>query len=85
MTINRDDWLKAVASIEPEMDQSAVTAQELAVMLGLKRTAAKERAKKLVDEGRATMTHKRITDAHGRIQIICAYKLKPAKKPTRKG
>ncbi len=80
MSINRDDWLKAIASIEPELDQSAVTAMELAVMLGVKRTAAKDRARKLVAQGRATNTHKRITDAHGRTQVICAYKLLAATK-----
>ena len=75
MTINRDDWLKALASAAPEIDDSAMTTREVGALLGLSSTAAKDRVRKLVTEGRARVTNKRITDTGGRTQIVRAYKL----------
>lgn len=86
MTINRDEWLKALASVDPPTDDSAMTALELGVLLGLGRTAAKERLLKLVKAGTAVVTAKRIKDSAGRQQIVTAYKLLDPKaaKPRRR-
>ncbi len=78
MSINRDDWLKALAGVTPELDEGAMTTTEIAAMLGLCRTAAKDRIRKLLADGRAIATNKRMTDTGGRPQIVRAYRLLPA-------
>lgn len=75
MTINREAWLKAVASLMPPTDESAVTSAEFAEMLGLQISAAKARMKKLVVSGAATVTFKHILDSAGRPQRVRAYTL----------
>lgn len=74
-TINREGWLAAVALVQPVDDPDAFTAAELCDMFGCKQTATKDRIKKLLAAGLATLTQKRIRDSAGRSQTIAAYRL----------
>lgn len=73
--INREAWQAALAALEPTTDDEAFTIRELMALFGLKETAMKDRAKKLVESGAATVTRKRTTDVLGRPQFIVAYRL----------
>lgn len=75
MSISRDDWLQALTAADSLGDPDALTTDELAVLLGICRTATRRRVKKLVTNGGAVASRKRITDSMGRSQIVTAYKL----------
>jgi predicted ArsR family transcriptional regulator len=77
--ITRDEWLSALN--EPvNNDPNAITVVELAAMLQIGRTAAKERMAKLVKDGKAVRLSKIVTNQDGRRHRVPAYKLLPAKK-----
>lgn len=71
--------MSALAAIEPETDQQALTVAEFAAMCGLKQTTAKERLRALVKTGRAKATKKVVLDVLGRRQVMGAYRLVQAK------
>jgi predicted ArsR family transcriptional regulator len=75
VSINRDEWLAAVRAVEPANDPDALTVQELCAILGTKRSATKERVAKLVADGKAVRTSKRVQDVAGRPQVVVAYRL----------
>jgi len=56
--ISRDEWMRALqeANIPTEDDRSAMTAAELAAMLGIDHQAANRRLKALERAGKATRT-----------------------------
>ena len=78
--INRDEWLAALAETGPFDDQSALSTREIAEILGLGLSAAKDRIRKLLAEGKAHVAQKRVLDGSGRPQWIQAYQLTPFKK-----
>jgi hypothetical protein len=73
--ISRDDWLNAVAELQPVTDDSALTATELGVLFNKRRTATRLLISDLLRAGRATITSKVIIDNGGRRQIVPAYRL----------
>jgi hypothetical protein len=74
-TIQREAWIAAMATLDPPMDQDAFTIAELMVIFDRKETVMKERVRKLLQTGAATLTRKRITDSLGRSQTVPAYRL----------
>lgn len=79
-SITRDEWLAAVREVEPVNDPSAMTLRELSAVFGTKSTATKARIDKLIAEGKAVVTSKRILDNVARVQHVPAYRLVKAKK-----
>lgn len=82
MSINRDEWLKALAEAgyHEEHDEQAVTLMEFAAMFGIGRTTAQGRLAALIAAGKATPTHKWGTNVRGaRIQFR-AYRLVESKR-----
>lgn len=73
--INRDEWLAAVRELEPAHDPEALTVSELQSLLGTKKSTTKSRLAKLIEDGTAIQTSKRITDNLGRSQFVTAYRL----------
>ena len=76
--ITRDDWLSAVkeATVEVPLPESdALTMQELADLLGCKRTAARLRLKVLIGNGRAVRTTKLVRRSDGSVTALPAYRL----------
>ena len=75
--ITRDDWLAALREAEadeiPESD--ALTVQEFADMIGMKRHAALRRMAILVREGRAVRTLKKFRRTDNQITSVSAYRL----------
>lgn len=81
--ITRDDWLTALRETEPVNDPDALTVKELAELLGISVCLAQRKVPKLVAEGKATRTKKRVVDSAGRVQVVPAYvlvKAAPARK-----
>lgn len=79
MSISREAWLEALgpAAIPQEDDQDAQTVQEIATLLGWSRNTAQDHISRLVREGKATQTYKRLVRGDGRSMVARAYKLKP--------
>lgn len=76
MSISREAWLAAVGDAIPqEDDQDAVTVTELAELLNCSRNTAQKQAIRLVKEGKARETHRRITRGDGRCMTSRAYRL----------
>ncbi len=73
--ISRDEWLAALATVQPAHDEDAFTVAELTDIFGLHKSATKERVKKLVETGAAVAVVKRVPDASGRLQPLPAYRL----------
>lgn len=73
--INRDDWLNALGEAEDTFDPTAMTREELASLLGIGPTAMKERIRRLLAEGKVTISRKRVTDSTGRRAVVPAYVL----------
>ena len=75
--ITRDDWLSAVKEARevtiPESD--ALTMQELASLLGLRRTATRLQLNTLISTGRAVKTTKQVRRLDGRVVVVPAYRL----------
>jgi predicted transcriptional regulator len=78
--INRDEWLAAVAEVEGVSDPDAITRDELGVLLGLSKSATKERIVKLLADGLVQRSRKRVTNNAGHLQWIPAYRLMKAPK-----
>lgn len=68
--ITRDEWLNAMATLEPANDPSAFGLSELARLLGIPRSTLRERLPRLVESGRVIKTQKYV-----RGQLIVAYRL----------
>lgn len=87
-SITRDEWLKALG--EPEaQDPAALTVGELSAILGLGATATRDRVKRLVVDGKATRTYKRVRSSAGQLVRVPAYTLvahasRPATRKERK-
>lgn len=80
--IDRDLWLKALndAGLQHEDDQGAITIEEFATIIGMKRVAASCRLEALVVAGKAVKTRKRTTTTDGRRTFYAvAYRLLGAK------
>lgn len=79
MTITRDDWLRALIEIGVhdgrEEDPTALTINECAAMLNIKRDAAARRLSRLVESGGAERVLKRITTQNGRSVRLVAFRL----------
>jgi hypothetical protein len=79
VSINRNEWLKAVADAEakarevPESD--AMTVQEFAAMIGMNRIGATARLRTLVEMGKAERTRKKIRRSDGVVITANAYRL----------
>lgn len=86
VSISRDEWLKALADIgqDERTDEDAITVSEFAEMMGIKRTAAGDRLRMLVQAGRAIEKRKAVFDSRGRRCVHLAYRLIDAKQPKRK-
>lgn len=80
MSISRDEWLAALGEAVAPADPDAVSVDELGKLVGLRRTAAKAHADRLVTEGRAIRTVK----FNARGQRVGAYKLVTPAKAKRK-
>lgn len=79
--ISRNEWLAALGDSVQPADQDAITAPELAALLGISDIAAYRRVKRLIAERRAVRTFKVIVTGAGITRRVPAYKLlKPAKK-----
>lgn len=84
--ISRDEWLRALesAGFDDRNDPEAMTASELAAMVGIDRQAASRRLQRLEELGQATKTRKRVTSKDGRMLFSTAYRLiDPPKKKRR--
>ena len=73
--ISRDEWLKAVGDAVQPCDPTAITVKELAETLGVSDTIAYRHIKRLMKEGKAIVTRKRIPNAAGHPRTVSAYKL----------
>lgn len=84
--ISRDEWLKAVDDVESApSDPDALTSEEIGKMLGLGRSAAKERIRKLIGAQKAIRVSKAVRNSHGLMVRVPAYKLvKDAQAPRRR-
>ena len=75
--ITRDEWLRALADVEPADDSSYMTAAELRALWGVGERAARTSIQKLIAAQRVTVGSKFITDNTGRRQRVPAYRLVP--------
>lgn len=77
MSVTREAWLAAVGEVAPvpECHDEALTVTELAELLGLRRSAMKERMPALIKAGKARRVSKRVYDVMGRPQVVPAYLL----------
>ncbi len=73
--ITRDEWLKAVGDAVMPCDPDAITVRELAEMLNVDHQAAYKQIRRLLKEGKAVPSRKRITHASGQSRTVAAYKL----------
>ncbi len=88
MGIDRDVWLKALATVgcdDATDDRDAITVDEFATMIGIARMAASRRLDRLVAHGAAVKTKKWGNSAtNGRRQQMIAYRLTTPPAPKRK-
>ena len=75
MEIAREAWLRALGESGEPPDPDALTAMELADLLGLGQTAVRVRLEKLLRAGKATKAWKTVIDSAGRTQRVTAYRL----------
>ena len=85
VTINRDEWLKALtdAGVTMENDPDALTVAEFQEMFGLTRSTSERHLRKLVAEGKAIETKKLMRTANNRRTVAhIAFRLltEPPKK-----
>lgn len=73
--ISRDEWLAALGESMPTPDPSALTTVELAAMLGMARTTAEVRIRKLLAAKKIVRTVKIVRDAGGAMRRVPAFKL----------
>lgn len=78
--ISRDEWLSALGESMPQPDPTAITATELAAMLGIARTTAEVRIRKLLVDKKAIRTVKLVQDSGGATRRVTAYKLVKGKR-----
>ena len=74
--IARDEWMKALGDAIEPCDPSAMTTPELAAMFSISEASVQRRIRKLLAEGKATRTWKKITMATGVQKRVPAYLLK---------
>ena len=80
--ISRDEWLKAVGDAVQPCDPTAITVKELAEALGVNDTMAFRQIKRMIKDGKALATRKRVPNAAGILRTVTAYKLvKDAPRP----
>ena len=77
--VSREAWIAALGQGLPQGDDDplALTVMELADLLGVSRNTATSRIGKLVKDGKARATHKRLLRGDGRSMIARAYRLNP--------
>jgi len=84
--ITRDEWLRALGREAEPGDPDALSARELANMLGVTYRQAANYGERLVAQGKAIRTFKRVdrrkTGTGGRSEVIAYKLLKP--EPTKK-
>lgn len=75
--INRDEWLAAVkaANEAPIPESDAISVNEFAEIVGIERSFASKRLKRMVDAGLAERTKKAARRADGGLIWIPAYRL----------
>lgn len=76
-SINRDEWLRALAEAEGPTDQGAVTANEFGEITGIPRKTAADRLERLVGLGKASRTFKFTISRSGQRRRVTAYRLVP--------
>ena len=79
MTITHADWQKALADLnerDVDTDPSVLTASELEAVWGVPERTASRKIKRLVADGWAIPTKKRIRRVNGSVALVGAYKLK---------
>ena len=76
MSINREEWLKAVADCVPkaDTDESVLTTQELAHALGKAPRTIRDLLPELLRSGKVTATQKRVQTGNG-LRNVRAYRL----------
>ena len=77
MSINRDEWLKALAEAGTphDDDREALTVDEFAEMFDVTRVTASRRLERLAIAGKATRVRKRTMISNGRTYNLLAYRL----------
>lgn len=75
--ITRDDWLNALADVKRSalVETDAISIQEFAKMLGVGRSAAAHRMKRLLAAGKAEATTKAMLRSDGSLVTVPAYRL----------
>lgn len=75
--ISRDDWLAALAALEPvyELDPTAITMAEFAALLQVSKDGANTKMQVLVKAGKAVPVWTQRLDARGRLQRAPGYRL----------
>ena len=85
MSINRDEWLAALAEAQGvdlvDAHPDAVTVRDFMALMGMCETNARRRLRLLVQQGRAERLTKRFRDTSGHLQTACAYRLLPKETP----
>ena len=79
MTITHADWQKALADLSEhdlDTDPSVLTISELEVVWGMPERSASRKIRRLVTDGLAIPTKKRVRRVNGAIALVGAYKLK---------
>ena len=79
MTITHADWQKALADLSEhdlDTDPSVLTISELEVVWGMPERSASRKIRRLVTDGLAIPTKKRVRRVNGSIALVGAYKLK---------
>jgi len=82
VSITRDEWLMALGKSVDPGDPDALTARELATMLGVTYRQAMTYGERLVTLGKAVRTFKRVTPgpAGGRNEVVAFKLLKKGKR-----
>lgn len=74
-SLTRDAWLKALGEAAQPTDPDALTAQEIAAMLGMHHKVVGVYIRRLIAEGRAQQTCKMIQTTAGYTRRVPAYRL----------
>ena len=76
MSINREEWLKAVTDCVPraDTDESVLTTRELAHVLGKAPRTIRDLLPELLRSGKVTATEKRVQTGAG-LRNVRAYRL----------
>lgn len=85
ISVTQDELLSELmrATNRDNAPPEAMTAAEMRAKTGLRRTALKDRLDRLNAEGRLETWRTYRTDVRGQRQLVPAYTIKPAGKPTK--